>query len=56
MISAVFILQKRNKGLREAVVSMLSCDALERSNNPYIESVVEPRVSKNQKRIFTMWV
>ena len=35
---------------------MLSCGALERSNNPYIESIVEPCVSKNQKEIFAMWV
>ena len=38
------------------VVSMLSCDALERTNNLYIESIVEPCVSKNQKEIFAMWV
>ena len=30
------------------VVSMLSCGALERSNNPYIESIVEPCVSKKR--------
>ena len=36
------------------VVSMLSFGALERSNNPYIESIVEPCVSKNQKEIFVM--
>ena len=35
---------------------MLSCGALERSNNPYIKSIVEPCVSKNQKTIFAMWV
>ena len=35
---------------------MLSCDALERSNKPHIESTVEPCVSKNQKEIFAMWV
>ena len=35
---------------------MLSCGALERSNNPCIESIVEPCVSKNQKGIFAMWV
>ena len=35
---------------------MLSCGALERSNNPYIESIVEPCVSMNQKDIFAMWV
>ena len=27
---------------------MLSCGAHERSKNPYIESIVEPCVSKNQ--------
>ena len=35
---------------------MQSCDALERSNNSYIESIVEPSVSQNQKGIFAMWV
>ena len=35
---------------------MLSCGALERSNNPYIESIVEPCVSKNRKEILAMWV
>ena len=34
---------------------MLSCGGLERSNNSYIESIVEPYVSKNQKGIFAMW-
>ena len=40
----------------ETVVSMLPCGALERSNNLYIESIVEPCVFKNQKGIFVMWV
>ena len=31
----------------ETVVSVLSCGALERSNSPYIESIVAPCVSKN---------
>ena len=37
---------------------MLSGGAPERSNNPYIESIVEPesKNSKNQKEIFAMWV
>ena len=35
---------------------MLSCDALEGSNNPFKESIAEPCVSKNQKEIFAMWV
>ena len=47
--------RRRNKRLRETVVSMLSCGALERSNNPYIESIVKPCVFKNQKGIFAMW-
>ena len=47
--------RRRNKRLRETVVSMLSC-ALERSSNSYVESIVEPCVSKNQKGIFAMWV
>ena len=35
---------------------MQSCVALERSNNSYMESIVEPCVSKNQEGIFPMWV
>ena len=35
---------------------MLSCGDLERSNNSYIEPIVEPCVSENQKEIFGMWV
>ena len=48
--------RRRNKQHRETVVSMLSCGALERSNNPYIESTVESCVSKDQKEIFAKWV
>ena len=33
---------------------MLSCGALE--NNPYIELIVGPCFSKNQKEILAMWV
>ena len=33
----------------ETVASVLSCVSLERSNNPYIESIVESCISKNQK-------
>ena len=29
---------------------MLYCGALERSNNPYTEQIVEPCVSKNQRK------
>ena len=35
---------------------MLSCGALERSNNSYIESIEQPCVSKNSKGIFAMLV
>ena len=35
---------------------MLPCGAPERSNNPYIKSIVEPCFSKNQKEIFGTWV
>ena len=35
---------------------MLSCGALERSKNPYIEQVVEPCVPKNQEEILAMWI
>ena len=35
---------------------MLSCGVLEKSNNLYKESIVEPRVSKNQKKIVAMYV
>ena len=48
--------RRRNKQLRETVVSMLSSGALERSNTPYMESIVETCVSKNQRGIFAMWV
>ena len=51
-----FYYKRRNKLLRETVVSMPSCGALERSNTPYIESIVEPCFSKNQKGIFAMRV
>ena len=34
----------------ETVVSMLACGALERNNNLYIKSIMEPCVSKNRKR------
>ena len=35
---------------------MLSCGAIERSNEPYIESIVEPFASKSQKKVFATWV
>ena len=38
----------------QTVVSMLSCGALEKSNNPYTESIVEACVSQNQKEILVI--
>ena len=35
---------------------MLTCGVLEGTNNPYIESIVEPCVSKDKKEILAMWV
>ena len=35
---------------------MLFCGGAERSNNPYIETIVEPCVSKDQKEIVATWV
>ena len=35
---------------------MLACGALERSNKPYIELIVEPCVLKNKEEILTMWI
>lgn len=49
------IYRRRNNEL-EIVVSMLSCGGLERNNNPYIESIMEPFISQNQKEILSMWV
>ena len=54
-LAITYLMLQRRKRLR-TVVSMTSCGALERSNNPYMESIVEPCVSKNQKEIFVMWV
>ena len=35
---------------------MLSYGALERSNNPHIESIVKPFVSQNQKQILVRFL
>ena len=42
--------------LIETVVFILSYGALERSNNPHIESIVSPCVYQNKKQVLTMWV
>ena len=51
-----FLYYRRRNDRLKTVVSMLSYGAVERSNNPYIESIFEPCVFKNQKEIFAMWV
>ena len=43
-----FLYYKRGNKQIRTVESMLSCGALERSNNPYIELIVVPCFSKNQ--------
>ena len=55
-LALTYFCRSRNKQLRETVVSMLSCGALERSNNPYMEKNLEPCVFKNLKGIFAIWV
>ena len=52
----LFLYYRRGNKQLKTVVSMLSCGALERSNNPYIELIVGPWFSKNQKEIFVVWV
>ena len=49
LIFAVYIFTEEEINNLETVVSMLSCGALEKSNNGYIESLVEPCVPKNQE-------
>ena len=49
-----FLYYRRRNNRLKTVASMLSCGALERSNNPYKESILEPCVSKNQKDIFAI--
>ena len=40
----------------QSIVSMLLCCAFERSNNLYLEAIVEPDASKDQKEILSMCV
>ena len=49
------IYRGRNSDL-QSIVSMLLCRAFERSNNPYLEPIMEPGVSKDQKEILSMCV
>ena len=51
-----FLYYRRGNKRLKTVVFVLSCGALDRSNNPYIESIVGPCFSKNRKEIFAVWV
>ena len=56
LVFAVLIFAEEEIKDLETVVYMLFCGALERSNNPYIESILESFAPKNLKEILTMWV
>ena len=56
LVFAVLIFTEEEIKDLETVVYMLFCGALERSNNPYIESILESFAPKNLKEILTMWV
>ena len=51
-----FLYYKRRNKRVKTVASMSSCGALERGNNPNVESIEKTCISKNQKEIFAMWV
>ena len=51
---AVLMYTEEETNNLQTVVSMLSCRALAKSNNPYIESIVETYVSQNQKVILVI--
>ena len=50
-----FLYYRRRETLRNCCIYAV-LRFLERSNNTYIESIMEPCVSKNQRGIFAMWV
>ena len=56
LVFAVLIFTEEEINDLETVVYMPICGALERSNNPYIESILESFATKNLKEILTMWV
>ena len=51
-----YITEEEVNDLEKLLCVCFFCGALERSNNSYIDSIVEPCVSKNQKGIFAVWV
>ena len=56
LVFAVLIFTEEEINDLETVVYMPICGALERSNNPYIESILESFAPKNLKEVLTMWV
>ena len=51
-----FLNSRRGNKRLKTVLPMLSWSALERSNNPYIASIVGPCLSKNHREIFAVSV
>ena len=56
LLFAVLLYTEEEISDLQSIVSMLLCRALERSNNPYLEPIMEPGVSKDQKEILSMCV
>ena len=56
LLFAVLLYTEEEISDLQSIVAMLLCRALERSNNPYLEPIMEPGVSKDQKEILSMCV
>ena len=56
LLFAVLLYTEEEISDLQSIVSMLLCCALERSDNPYLEPIMEPGVSKDQKEILSMCV
>ena len=56
LLFAVLLYTEEEISDLQSIVSMLLCRALERSNNPYLEPIMEPGVSKDQKEFLSMCV
>ena len=56
LIFAVLLYTEEEISDLQSIASMLLCRAFERSNNPYLEPIMEPGVSKDQKEFLSMCV
>ena len=56
LIFAVLLYKEEEISDLQIIVSVLLCRAFERSNNPYLEAIVEPGACKDQKGILSMCV